>query len=117
VADTEALIEFSDSLLVKYKSATILGDFNMRSIGWQSGSSPCPVEHNFLQFCDSWDLKRLVSESTRGGNLPDIIILTSCPEQFNVPSIQLPLVNSDHNTVVVYVQKDLTIRVARPRLI
>ncbi len=34
VVDTEALIECLDSLLLKYESATILGDFNMRSIDW-----------------------------------------------------------------------------------
>jgi hypothetical protein len=111
-----AQILLTVATLNHFVEITILGDFNMRSIDWQSGSSPCPVERNFLQFCDSWDLKQLVSESTRGGNVLDII-LTTCPEQFSVPSIQPPLVNSDHNTVIVFVQMEHVLRVARPRLV
>lgn len=111
--DSEALVECLESVLTNYKYVTICGDFNMKDIDWQSVNkqSLCPIERNFQQFCESWDLVQLVNEPTRGDNVLDLVLTTS-PEWFQIPlgvGVQPPLVNSDHNTVVIHMQDHLKV--------
>jgi hypothetical protein len=64
---------------------------------------------------DMVDLKQLADEPTRGGNVI-AVILNLCSEQWNDRLVQPPVVNGDHNFVIVCVKKHSTVSVTRCRV-
>ena len=81
------LIESLDSTLTSYPALAIIiaGDFN---------------QFRHSQLCNSFSLKQVVKQATRGSNILDKIF-TNASKFYNVPEI-LPLVGfSDHNSVLI----------------
>ena len=95
------LCAYLDYILSKHKSATIMGDFNMRDVKWDKcyeRQHLSESQRKFRHFCDSWDLHQIVESATRGCNYLDII-LTTHPERYGKVVVHSPI-NSDHSTVL-----------------
>lgn len=102
--DTAQLCSYLDCVLTNHKSVTILGDFNMDQLTWHqptAGRQPNAIQRKFSLFCTSWDLHQLVNRPTRGQNMLDLI-LTTHPERYGDITIEPPLVNSDHDTIICH---------------
>ena len=56
-ADTTALYDYFNAILLCNRIVRIIGDLNMRCINWQNPSSQYmrPFERDFLNICNSWN--------------------------------------------------------------
>lgn len=105
-SDTEVMLNSPDSLLsYYYKYVSILGDFSMPGIRWQTevNSSLSSYGHNLIHFCDSWDHDQIVDKPRRDEYVIDLIFTTN--QSFSKVAVDHPMVNSDHNTIIVDVCK------------
>ena len=79
----------------------LIGDFNYPHINWETfGASTDSV--NFRDLCLDKFLIQMVTESTRGGNILDLI-LTNIPNEVVKVETSAPLANSDHNIVTFHI--------------
>ena len=81
------LIESLDSMLTSYPASAIIiaGDFN---------------QFRHSQLCNSFSLKQVVKQATRGSNILDKIF-TNASKFYNVPEILPPVGFSDHYSVLI----------------
>ena len=77
----------------------IMGDFNHGHIQWESLESAGGDDHQFLLLTQDCFLTQHVLEPTKGGNVLDLIILSSQNELVDNVKVHEPLGSSDHNQI------------------
>ena len=104
--DVDQLCRYLNCILTEHRSVTIIGDFNMADIKWTSSAESRQldvIQRKFHQFCSSCDLEEIVQNPTQKQNHLDII-LTMHPERYGELYVKLPLLNSDHDTVICHIK-------------
>ena len=77
----------------------ILGDVNLLKVNWNNFSGPGDAVHlTFLSFLLESSFTQLVTFSTRGSNILDVI-LTTVPSLFGKITCDTPIGDSDHSSV------------------
>ena len=95
--DTANLFRALEELLSLGLNTSILGDFNIPHICWQSDpyTAFSSLGFDLLQLVSAWDLIQLVPGPTRGDNQLDIILVTSSTLLSNC-HLGPPVATSDH---------------------
>ena len=98
-ADLISLIRTLDNQISQFDKFTIVGDFNLPLIDWQTYSSNDDISNPFLDFCNDNSLFQFVNFPTRSNNILDSV-LSSNNNVLRVDSLP-PIGASDH-TIITY---------------
>ena len=103
---SDKLIELVNEVCSKgYSHVLILGDFNYRTIDWESLSSSSKVEKKFIQCISDNYLHQHVDQPTRwrGTNRPSLLDLVLTNEENMITELeyQAPVGNSDHAVLMM----------------
>ena len=107
--ETVQLCNYLACVLTTHKSVIVIGDFIMADIRWTQNAKQQRsdfVQQKFLQFCESWDLNKIVQKPTRKRNHLDII-LTTHPERYGAVEVKPSPLSSVHGTVICCLQQSL----------
>lgn len=90
---------------LKYQHIVVVGDFNHPKINWNTVSSSCEKEMDFIEACKDSLLSQHVLTPTRGRGTdkPSLVDLFLTTNENNVEKVEIksPLGKSDHSVVAV----------------
>ena len=80
------------------ENVTLLGDFNFRSISWDSGDCSSQLAHQFLDCLEDNLLTQVVNSPTRGDNILDLVLVGD-PSKVTNCEVGEHFGSSDHRVI------------------